>query len=78
SQLLRQIQIRKTESRAELAKRFTAACHELEQAGDFDYIIFNEAERLRATVERVQAIVEAERLRVNQAAVELSTLRAAR
>ncbi len=77
TQLLRQIQIRKTETAPELAKRFTAACHELEQAGDFDYIIFNEAERLSATVERVRAIIEAERRRVNQSTVELSTLRPA-
>jgi guanylate kinase len=46
--------------------RFMAADRELRRAREFDYIIFNERERLARTISQISAIIDAERLRIDQ------------
>jgi guanylate kinase len=66
TELLRRLRSRKTEDPDVLMARFSAASRELLRAREFDYIIFNEVERLATTLDQIRAIVEAERARTEQ------------
>jgi guanylate kinase len=66
SELLRRLRSRKSDDPETLMNRFNAASRELLRAKTFDYIIFNEAEKIDVTLDQLTAIVTAERLRSDQ------------
>jgi guanylate kinase len=66
AELLHRLEVRKTEDRAGLLRRFETAWHELEAAQAFDYVVFNRAGELQETVNRIHEIVTVERARVHQ------------
>ncbi len=70
-ELLRRLQSRKTDTGEALMRRFGTASRELETAPDFDYLVFNEADRMDEAIERIAAIITAERCRVRQPQIEL-------
>jgi guanylate kinase len=61
AELERRLQTRAQDSAAEVAKRMAKAADELSHWAEYDYIILNTD--IEASVHRVQAILEAERLR---------------
>jgi guanylate kinase len=64
--LLHRLRTRKSEDPDVLMERFQAASREMPRASDFDYVIFNETDRLDQTIDIVAAIICAERARVHQ------------
>lgn len=66
TELLRRLRSRKTDDPEALMARFSAASRELLKAREFDYVVFNEVERLSSAIEQIGAILAAERLRTNQ------------
>jgi guanylate kinase len=70
-ELLRRLQSRKTDEGEALMRRFGTASKELETAPDFDYLVFNEADRMTEAIEQIAAIVIAERCRVHQPQIVL-------
>ena len=70
-ELLRRLQSRKTDEGEALMRRFSTASHELETATLFDYMVFNEADRMGEAIEQLAAIIVAERCRVNQPVIQL-------
>jgi guanylate kinase len=71
AQLLKQLQTRKTDDPEELMRRFLAAERELRRAYEFDYLVFNEFERIEKAVNLVCAIIDAERSRMEQPEIVL-------
>jgi guanylate kinase len=71
SELMRRLRSRKTDDPEALMQRFSTASRELLAAFDFDYVIFNEAERTERTVEQISAVVTAEGRRIHQPEVVL-------
>jgi guanylate kinase len=71
TELLRRLRSRKTDDPEVLMERFSAASRELLHAKEFDYVVFNETERLASAIERIGAIIEAERLRTDQPVVTI-------
>lgn len=70
-ELFHRLQSRKSDDPDILMGRFMAADRELRRAREFDYIVFNERERLGQTIAEISAIIDAERLRIEQADVIL-------
>ncbi len=66
AELMRRLRGRKTDDPEALMARISTASRELRAVRDFDYVVFNENERLDATLARIDAIMEAENCRVNQ------------
>ncbi len=66
SQLLRQLQARKCDDPEVLMSRFLAAERELHHAYEFEYVVFNEFERIEKAVNQICAIIEAEHSRIEQ------------
>ncbi len=66
SELLQRLRSRKTDDPEALVARFQAAARELLRAREFDYIVFNECERIDRTIEHLRAIIDAESCRVEQ------------
>lgn len=66
TELLRRLRSRKTEDPDVLMTRFGAASRELLRAREFDYVVFNEMERLTSALDQISAIVYAERARAEQ------------
>jgi guanylate kinase len=64
-ELLGRLHARKTDDYDALKRRFTTASDELDRVGEFDYVVFNEAEQLEAAVRRITNIIEAEKARVS-------------
>lgn len=62
---------RKTETREVLMKRFRTACEELERVNEFDYVVFNEANKLDAALNHIVTIINAEQRRVDQPTITL-------
>lgn len=62
---------RKTENRETLLKRFRTACEELERVDEFDYVVFNEANRLDDALTGIMTIIDAEGRRVDQPAITI-------
>ncbi len=56
---------RKTESEEELQKRLEIAQTEIQQITHYDYCVVNHKGRLKQTVSNIQAIISAERCRIN-------------
>lgn len=59
AELLRRLQSRKTEDREKLTKRFSTACEEVTRAGEFDYVVLNEAGKLDEAIDSIQDIIAA-------------------
>jgi guanylate kinase len=69
--LLQRLKHRKTDDPAVLMTRFATATQELAAAFDFDYVIFNQQDRLDQALEEILAIVHAEKVRSTQPAAQL-------
>lgn len=69
TELLRRLRSRKTEDPDVLMTRFGAASRELLRAREFDFVVFNEMERLTTALDQISAIVHAERARTEQAEI---------
>lgn len=61
---------RKSDDHAALERRFDAARHELLQAHDFDYIVFNETNGLMRAVQEIASIISAVRSEIRQPDIE--------
>ena len=70
-ELFHRLQSRKSDDPDILMGRFMAADRELRRAREFDYIVFNEREKLDQTISDLSAIIHAERLRIEQEDVYL-------
>lgn len=66
SELLGRLKSRKTDDPDVLMKRFRTASAELNEVQGFDYVVFNEDERLHAAVDAIVNIVCTERLKVDR------------
>ncbi len=62
---------RGSESAEERAARLETAAREMERLAEYDYVVINERGRLYESVERVKAIITAERCRVRRRLVTL-------
>lgn len=71
AELMRRLRGRKTDDPEALMARISTASRELRAVKDFDYVVFNENERLDETLSRIDAIMEAENCRVLQRHVTL-------
>jgi guanylate kinase len=69
--LLQRLRTRKSEDPDLLISRFGAASRELLEAGEFDYVVFNESGDLERAAAEIEEIMRVERLRTNQADVSL-------
>ena len=70
-ELVRRLCDRKTEAADQLKMRVVTARKELERANEFDYIVVNREGRLQETVDKVMAIITAEKCRTDWKPVEL-------
>lgn len=66
SELLMRLRSRKTDDPDVLMKRLSTATRELAAARHFEYVVFNESDRLDETVKLLSAIIIAESSRVEQ------------
>ncbi len=64
--LLQRLLARKTDDYDAVMQRFGTASRELVSAADFDYVIFNESERVEHTLDQICAIVGGEHCRTRQ------------
>lgn len=71
TELLRRLRSRKTDDPEALMSRFGAASRELLKAREFDYVVFNEVERLSSAIDQIGAILAAERLRTIQSEISI-------
>jgi guanylate kinase len=71
TELLHRLRSRKTDDPDALMQRFGTASREIGTALGFDYVIFNEADRLDETLDQISAVVTAERSRVRQQNIDL-------
>lgn len=62
--LLTRLRDRKTDDPEVLMRRFKTASQELDEVDQFDYVVFNEDDKLRAAVDAIVNIVNVERLKV--------------
>ena len=68
---LERLRSRKTETTESLALRLETAKKELENLGEFDYVVVNAQDRLKDTVDTIEAIIRAEHHRVEPRKVSL-------
>jgi guanylate kinase len=66
AELLRRLRGRKSDDFAEVLRRLSTATNELTSATDFDFVVFNESDRIPQTVAQIETIVLAEQMRVKQ------------
>ena len=71
AELMRRLRGRKTDDPGALMSRITTASQELRAALIFDYVVFNENERLDETLATIDAIMTAENCRVSQRHVSI-------
>lgn len=71
TELLHRLRSRKTDDPDALMRRFGTASREIGTALSFDFVIFNEADRLDQTLDQISAVVNSERSRVRQHMIEL-------
>lgn len=69
--LMQRLRTRKTDEGEALMRRFNTATQELSSAAAFDYVIFNEDDRLDAAIDEIHAIIVAQRARTDQPAFNL-------
>lgn len=70
-ELVRRLHERKTEAEDKLRMRVATARQELKRIMEFDYVVVNRESQLEETVDRVLAIIRAEKCRVDWTPVEL-------
>ncbi len=70
--LWRRLHDRKSEPLDVIMKRYRTACVELREIDNFDYVVFNEAGKLREALERIVTIIDAEQRRVDQPPITLA------
>lgn len=68
---LERLRSRKSETAESLALRLETAKKELENLGEFDYVVVNAQDRLKETVDTIEAIIRAEHHRVEPRKVSL-------
>ena len=68
---LERLRSRKSETTESLALRLETAKKELENLGEFDYVVVNAQDRLKDTVDTIEAIIRAEHHRVEPRKVSL-------
>jgi len=71
AELSRRLRSRKTESEEALQRRLQAAWLEMEALPRFDYVVINYEDRLDEAVDRIVAILQAEKMRVHPRRVAL-------
>lgn len=69
--LLQRLRSRKTDDPDALMLRFATASREISSVGLFDYVIFNEDEKLEGTIDEITAVIVAQRCRTEQPVVDL-------
>ncbi len=69
--LMRRLRSRKTDEPEALMRRFNTATQELSAAVEFDYVIFNEDDRLDIALDQIHAIILAQRCRTAQVSAAL-------
>ena len=69
--LLQRLRSRKTDDPETLMQRFGTANRELASAVAFDYVIFNESDRVERTLDQICAVVTAEHCRTEQPEIHL-------
>lgn len=67
------LKARNTENPEALTRRFRTACHELDKAREFDYVVFNEAGNLPETVADLRRVIDTEVKRINHREVWVSS-----
>jgi guanylate kinase len=70
-ELFQRLLHRKTDGEQVVLRRMRTAAQELTSVNQFDYVVFNEDERLQDTLDNILAIIRAEQLRVNPPSTEL-------
>ncbi len=70
-ELCNRLNLRCTETDADLSLRLQSARSELEKISDFDYVVMNPSQCIESAVQDILAIVKAEKCRVKQRVVEL-------
>lgn len=68
---LERLRSRKSETAESLALRLKTAKKELENLGEFDYVVVNAQDRLKETVDTIESIIRAEHHRVEPRKVSL-------
>ncbi len=71
-ELVERLRKRKTETPAQLEQRIETARKEMEQIGEFDYVVVNRECELDEAVDKVLQIIQAEHLRVHPRRVSLN------
>jgi guanylate kinase len=71
AELLRRLRGRKSDDFDEVMRRLSTATNELTAATDFDYVVFNESDRIPQTVASIATIIDAEQMRVHQPEIML-------
>lgn len=66
AELLHRLKSRKTDDPDVLMQRLSTATRELAAARSFDYVIFNESDRIEETVRRISAVIVSESSRIEQ------------
>ncbi len=70
-ELRRRLELRRTDSPADIERRLATAREELEQVERFDYVVINHEDRLDETVGQIRAIIVAEKHRVHPRRIRL-------
>ena len=71
AELRERLRSRKTDNEDALNRRFNTASEELDRAEEFDYVVFNESDRLDDAVRQITHIIEAEQQRINPPDVKI-------
>ena len=71
SELLHRLRDRKSDDFDVVIRRLNTATQELTAAWEFDYLIFNETDRLDETVEHIATVIHGEGVRINQREITL-------
>lgn len=71
SELLHRLRDRKSDDFDVVIRRLNTATQELTVAREFDYLVFNETDRLTATVEAIATIIHGEEFRIQQQEITL-------
>ncbi|MBN1668794.1 MAG: guanylate kinase, partial [Anaerolineales bacterium] len=71
AEMVTRLEDRQSESPAELKLRIATARKELQRVHEFDYVVVNRDHELLQTVDQIEAIIQAEHLRVQHRKVNL-------
>ena len=70
-ELARRLRSRKTDDPEALSRRISIASREIAMNGIFDYFVINESDQVDEAVERIQQIINVEKLRIHPREVDL-------